>query len=246
MLQEIINSYSQFFSWDVFLSIITTPENWGIILSLILLEGLLSSDNALVLATMVSNLKTEKERKLAVFAGIWGAYFFRFLVIGFGVYLIKFWWIKAIGALYLIWMSINFFFFTSKEKGEAKPASKSFWITVLQVELMDIAFSIDSISAAFGISEKVWVLFLGAIFGILMMRGVAQIFIKLLEKIPEFESTAYVLIALIGIKMMASVFGFHLPEWAFFAILVVVLLSTFVVHYRKTKKIEINEVSNEI
>ena len=246
MLQQIINSYSQFFSWDIFIGIITTPENWGIILSLILLEGLLSSDNALVLATIVSNLKTEKERKMAVFAGMGGAYFFRFLVIGFGVYLIKFWWIKAIGALYLIWMSINFFFFTNKEKGEAKAGSKSFWMTVLQVELMDIAFSIDSISVAFGISEKVWVLFIGAILGILMMRGVAQIFIKLLEKIPEFETTAYILILMIGVKMMVSVFGFHLPEWAFFITLLFVLLGTFIIHNYKTNKIEINEVSNEV
>ena len=245
MLQGIINSYSQFFSWDVFWGIITTPENWGIILSLILLEGLLSSDNALVLATIVSNLKTEKERRMAVFAGIGGAYFFRFLVIGFGIYLIHFWWIKALGALYLIWMSIKFFFFT-KEEGETKAGSNSFWMTVLQVELMDIAFSIDSISAAFGISEKVWVLFIGAILGILMMRGVAQIFIKLLEKIPEFEKTAYVLIIIIGIKMMASVFGFHLPEWVFFIILITVLLSTFVIHNHKVKKMEINEVSNDI
>jgi YkoY family integral membrane protein len=222
------------------MGIITSPENWGIILTLILLEGLLSSDNALVLATLVSNLKTEKERKSAIFAGIWGAYFFRFLVIGFGVYLIKFWWIKAAGALYLIWMSMEYFFFSKKSKDESKQGSKSFWMTVLQVEMMDIAFSIDSISAAFGLSEKVWVLFLGAIFGILMMRGVAEIFVKLLAKIPEFETTAYVLISLIGTKMMASVFGFHLPEWAFFSGLITVLISTFIVHKYKSKKVQIS------
>jgi len=239
MLQEVINSYSQFFSWDVFWGIVSTPTNWGIILSLVVLEGLLSSDNALVLATLVSNLKTERERKLALFAGIWGAYFFRFLVIGFGIYLIHFWWIKVLGALYLIWMAAKYFFFTEKNEDgtDSGGGSTSFWMTVLQVEMMDIAFSIDSISAAFGISEKVWVLFLGAIFGILMMRGVAQIFVKLLEKFPEFESTAYVLIALIGAKMMASVFGFHLSEWAFLIGLVVVFLGTFAVHYfqQKTK-----------
>jgi len=239
MLQQIFNSYSQFFSWDVFMGIITSPENWGIILTLVLLEGLLSSDNALVLATLVSNLKTEKERKSAIFAGIWGAYFFRFLVIGFGVYLIHFWWIKAVGALYLIWMSSKYFFLNKKNEDGTRQGSKSFWMTVLQVEMMDIAFSIDSISAAFGISEKVWVLFLGAIFGILMMRGVAQIFVKLLEKIPEFEATAYVMIALIGIKMIASVLGADLPEWAFFTGLAIVLSSTFVVHNYKSKRVEI-------
>lgn len=236
MLQEIINSYSQFFSWDMFYQIITTPANWGVILSLVFLEGLLSADNALVLATIVSNLKTERDRKLAIFAGMWGAYFFRFLVIGFGVYLIHFWWIKVLGALYLVWLSLKHFFFSDNEE-ETKAGSKSFWMTVLQVEMMDIAFSIDSVSAAFGISEKVWVLFLGAIFGILMMRGVAQIFVKLLEKFAEFKTTAYVLIAIIGIKMMASVFGVHVPEGVFFTILIMVFLGTFAVHYIKTRNI---------
>lgn len=235
MLQGIINSYSQFFSWDVFWGVISTPANWGIILSLVVLEGLLSSDNALVLATIVSNLKTHRERKLALFAGIWGAYFFRFLVIGFGIYLIHFWWIKVLGSLYLLWMSAKYFFFSEDEGDEAKVGSTSFWATVLQVELMDIAFSIDSISAAFGVSEKVWVLFLGAIIGILMMRGVAQIFVKLIETFTEFETTAYVLIAIIGVKMMASVFGYRVSDWTFFACLVIVFLSTFAVHYLRPK-----------
>ncbi len=237
MLQEIINSYTQFFSWDIFHQIITTPSNWGVILSLMFLEGLLSADNALVLATIVSNLRTDRERKLAIFAGMWGAYIFRFLIIGFGVYLIHFWWIKLLGALYLIWLSTKHFFLTDSEQSETKTGSKSFWMTVLQVEMMDIAFSIDSVSAAFGISEQVWVLFLGAIFGILMMRGVAQIFVKLLEKYAELKTTAYVLIGIIGVKMMASVFGIHLPEGLFFSILALVFLSTFAIHYFKTRNV---------
>ena len=40
---------------------------------------------------------------------------------------------------------------------------------------MDIAFSVDSVLAAFGVSDQVWVLFLGGILGVLMMRGVAQV-----------------------------------------------------------------------
>lgn len=244
MLQGVFNSYSQFFSWDIFWEIVTTPSNWGIILSLVVLEGLLSSDNALVLATIVSNLKSNRERKLALFAGIWGAYFFRFLVIGFGIYLIHFWWIKVLGALYLIWMSAKYFFFYGNDDdGEPKPGSSSFWMTVLQVELMDIAFSIDSVSAAFGVSEKVWVLFLGAIFGILMMRGVAQIFVKLIEKYTEFETTAYVLIAIIGAKMMASVFGYRVSDITFFIGLIIVFLSTFAVHYLRPKANDNSNIS---
>ena len=237
MLTSVFNSYAQFFNFTNLWAVISNPGNWGLIFSLIILEGLLSSDNALVLATMVSHLKG-KQRRMALFAGIWGAYFFRFLVIGFGVYLIHFWWIKVFGALYLLWMTAKYFFFNGEEEDDesAPKTAGSFWRTVLKVELMDIAFSVDSISAAFGVSEKVWVLFLGAIFGILMMRGVAQIFVTLIEKFPEFETTAYVLIGIIGLKMLASVLGFTVSEWVFFACLVVVFVSTFVVHYLKLQK----------
>ncbi len=238
MIQQIISSYSEFFSWDMFTQIVTTPSNWGIILSLVLLEGLLSADNALVLATMVSDLEDEKQRKLAIFAGMWGAYIFRFIVIGIGVYLIHFWWIKVLGAVYLMWLSMNHLLSKdNKSKNGHKRGSKSFWLTVLQVEMMDIAFSVDSVSAAFGISEDVWVLFLGAIFGILMMRGVAEIFVNLLEKFEELNTTAYVLIAIISVKMMISVFGIHIPEIVFFGVIVVVFSATFIVHHIKQKKI---------
>jgi len=238
MIQQIISSYSEFFSWDMFVQIVTTPSNWGVIFSLILLEGLLSADNALVLATMVNELEDEKKRRWAIFAGMWGAYLFRFLIIGIGVYLIHFWWIKVLGAAYLMWLSLSHLLLknNSKLNNSAKKASKSFWLTVLQVEMMDIAFSVDSVSAAFGLSEDVWVLFLGAIFGILMMRGVAEIFVTLLEKFEELNTTAYVLIAIISIKMLISVFGIHIPEYLFFGIIVLVFAGTFILHHHKKKK----------
>jgi YkoY family integral membrane protein len=234
VIEGIISSYSQFFSWNNMVNILSNPANWGIIFSLVILEGLLSADNALVLATMVSHLKG-RQQKLALFAGMWGAYFFRFLVIGFGVYIIHMWWVKALGALYLLWMSAKYFL--SKDKEEEEKTDKdswSFWRTVVQVELMDIAFSVDSVSAAFGVSEQVWVLFLGAIFGILMMRGIAQVFVRLISKYPEFETTAFILIGIIGAKMMASVFGIHFSEWFFFVVLIATFLATFAYHHLRT------------
>ncbi|AFM40889.1 integral membrane protein, YkoY family [Desulfosporosinus acidiphilus SJ4] len=227
-------SYAQFFSLHALLATLSDPVSFGIIGSLIILEGLLSADNALVLAVIVRELPKRQQKK-ALFYGIWGAYLFRFLAIGFGVYLVQIRWVKMIGALYLLWMSFKYFFMNSEEEdGTVEGKSKSFWGTVLQVELMDIAFSIDSVLAAFGVSGKVWVLFLGAVFGILMMRGVARIFLILIEKFPEIETTAYVLISLIGLKMMASVFGYIVSDSLFFVILVVVFFSTFFVHYFKS------------
>jgi len=229
--QGIGHSYAQFFSLHAFLGTVTDPVSLGIIGSLIILEGLLSSDNALVLAVLVRHLPKHQQKK-ALFYGIWGAYLFRFLAIGFGVYLVQIRWVKIIGAIYLLWMSAKYFFSSHSDDDNAlEESDKSFWAVVLQVELMDIAFSIDSVLAAFGVSGKVWVLFLGAIFGILMMRGVARIFLILIEKYPELETTAYVLIGLIGAKMMASVFGYVVSDALFFVILIVVFFSTFILHY---------------
>ncbi len=101
---------------------------------------------------------------------------------------------------------------------------------MLTVELMDISFSFDSVIAAFGVSNQEWVLFIGGILGILMMRGVANLFLALIEKIPEFEITAFVLIAIIGVKMIISAFGFHMDEMVFFSIIITIFFGTFVFH----------------
>ena len=229
--QRIAASYAQFFSLNALWATLSDPVSLGIIGTLIILEGLLSADNALVLAVLVRGLP-KKQQKKALFYGIAGAYLFRFLAIGFGVYLVRILWVKIIGALYLLWMSAKYFLSNKDEDDNAVVQSdKSFWAVVLQVELMDIAFSIDSVLAAFGVSEKIWVLFLGAIFGILMMRGVARIFLVLIEKYPELETTAYVLIGLIGAKMMASVFGIHVSDALFFVVLVAFFFSTFIFHF---------------
>lgn len=233
-LHGLQGSYGQFFSFQALWQVISNPVSWGAIGSLVILEGLLSSDNALVLAILVRHLPKKQQRK-ALFYGIFGAYFFRFLAIGFGMYLIHVLWIKILGALYLLWMSVKYFLSNSSSGDDSEEvkeeSSYTFWRTVLQVELMDITFSIDSLLAAFGVSEKVWVLFLGAILGILMMRGVAQVFLSLIEKYPELETTAYILIAIIGLKMMGSVFGVQVSEGIFFSILLLVFLATFVVHH---------------
>jgi predicted tellurium resistance membrane protein TerC len=63
-----------------------------------------------------------------------------------------------------------------------------------------------------------------------LMRGAAQLFLALIEKVPEFETTAFVLIAIIGVKMITAPFGYHLEEKVFYSILICVFLGTFIVH----------------
>lgn len=251
-----MDTYGKFFSWEAIQQVITDPSAWAVIGTLIVLEGLLSADNALVLAVMVKPLPKEQQKK-ALFYGIVGAYIFRFIAIGVGVYLIQIWWIKIAGGGYLLWLAISHFLKKRRESAaeehddEEKALSKqgifirlfgNFWGTVAAVEVMDIAFSIDSVIAAFGVSDQIWVLFLGGLLGVLMMRGVAQIFLTLIEKIPELEATAFILIAIIGIKMIMS-HWYHVGELVFFSVLVGVFLITFIVHKFNQRKV--SEVSNE-
>ncbi|WP_339317863.1 DUF475 domain-containing protein [Paenibacillus sp. FSL R10-2734] len=232
--RNISENYGHFFSWSDVVGTLSDPVSWGIIGSLVLLEGLLSADNALVLAVMVKHLPKEQQKK-ALFYGIIGAYLFRFLAIGLGTFLIKFMLVKVLGAAYLFYIAYGGLF---KRGGDEHVENKgfSFWKTVLLVELMDIAFSIDSVIAAFGVSNEVWVLFMGGLIGVLMMRGVAQLFLKLIDKIPELERAAFALIAIIAGKMLAGAFGFEMPHVLFFSIIILVFGGTIIYSVLRKKK----------
>ena len=254
IIQQILSTYAMFFDFDMWVEVLSDPVSWGLIGSLVIIEGLLSADNALVLAVLVKHLP-EKQRRKALMYGMFGAYFFRFLFIGIGVYLVKFSFVKILGAAYLAWIVIQHF---RSKSGDGEDSVKQFnknswlsrrigvfWSTVVSVEMMDIAFSVDSILAAFAISDMVWVLLVGGMLGILMMRTIAGVFLTLIEKVPELENTAFILIGIISAKMFASVLGFHLHHYAFFAILIIAFAATFIIHYiNKGKNADKSEIAS--
>ncbi|RTR35182.1 DUF475 domain-containing protein [Robertmurraya yapensis] len=233
-LQETFNHFGTFFSLDSLKQVLFDPANWGIIGTLIILEGLLSADNALVLAMMVKHLPEEQRRK-ALFYGIIGAYFFRFLIIGLGLSIIHIGWIKIVCGHYLLFLVLQNLFQKNDDDDDVATKKMGFWKTVLTVELVDITFSFDSVLAAFGVSNQEWVLLLGGILGILMMRGVARLFLALIDRVPELETTAFVLIGVIGLKMIGTAFGFHMEDILFFSVLITIFFGTFIIHwFRKT------------
>jgi YkoY family integral membrane protein len=179
---------------------------------LIVLEGLLSCDNAVVLAVLVKHLPPE-QRGRALRYGIIGAYVFRILALLLATWIMGVWWLKVLGGLYLLWLAVKFF----KDRTDANHDGLAdrkvprwfglnpFWSTVVAVELTDIVFSVDSIAAAVALSDKLWVLILGGLLGILAMRFAAQGFVLLLERFPLIEAMAFVAVGLIGLKLAAEV-----------------------------------------
>jgi len=177
--------------------------------TLAVLEGILSIDNSLVLAILVRTLPKEQQKKALVY-GIAGAFCFRFIALVFAVHMMRFIFFKIIGGAYLIYLAMKHMFFFFKEDAH-QPGLKtaaSFWKTVLIVELTDIAFSIDSITTAVAMSEKLLVVWLAGILGIIFLRFAAGLFIRLLERLPKLEDLAYQLIFFVGTKLLLE--GFHI------------------------------------
>jgi YkoY family integral membrane protein len=170
------------------------------ILLLVFLEGLLSLDNALVLALLVRVLPKDQQKKALTY-GVWGAIGFRFLSLFFLIQIMAFWWIKAAGAIYLLWISLRGLFIKPDATYQPKATCLKFWHIVACVELMDIAFSADSILAAVSLSRNYFVIVIGGALGILTMRMASMGFVKLLERSPRFETTAYLLVLVIGSKL---------------------------------------------
>jgi YkoY family integral membrane protein len=188
-----------------------------IIFNLILFESLLSVDNAAVLATMVRDLP-QTQRSKALWYGILGAYIFRGLCLIFVAWLIKIWWLKPLGGIYLMYLSYQYFTRTSSGESNEEHVLKqekwiftmtngvvgSFWATVIAVEIMDLAFSIDNVFAAVAFTDNIYLICVGVFIGILAMRFVASWFVRLMDRYPFLERSAYIVIAILGIKLFIS------------------------------------------
>lgn len=187
------------------------------ILFLVFMEGVLSIDNALVLAIMVRHLPVLEQSKALTY-GIWGAITFRIGSLFILNLLIENTWVKLAGGLYLLYIAFRHFI-VGEDSDDPSTKGGSFIQTIVTVELMDIAFSADSILAAVAVSPKYSIVLAGGILGIIMMRYAATLFIKLLARFPGFENTAYLLIINIGLKLVVEGFRYHFNPLVFWGLM---------------------------
>ncbi|WEK54446.1 MAG: TerC family protein [Candidatus Cohnella colombiensis] len=248
-----------------------------VLLVLIALEGLLAADNALVLAIMVKHLP-ESERKKALFYGLAGAFVFRFASLFAISYLVDVWQVQAIGAIYLLFIASNHIFRKvivkkgerdAEKKSESAKKKSGFWVTVLKVEVADIAFAIDSILAAVALAVALpttnlpkiggmdggqfIVIFLGGFIGLLIMRFAANMFVKLLHSRPSLEIAAFVIVGWVGIKLSVHTLAHPsldvIPHdfaestgWklTFYVVLILIAVSGWFLSGRKDDEKEVN------
>lgn len=210
------------------------PSDFVTIGLLVALEGLLSADNAMVLAILVLGLPREQQQK-ALRYGIVGAFAFRSIATLLAVYLISLSWVKLVGAGYLMYLSVQHFTqHGGSEERRTPPAAtpllglSAFWATVLKVELTDIVFAVDSILVAVAMSSKTWVILTGGILGIIAMRMVIGKLLAVVERYPPLVDGAFVIIAWVSIKLLVEylhtigVVHFEIPKWLSLGLIVVI------------------------
>jgi YkoY family integral membrane protein len=224
---------------------------------LVFLEGLLSADNALVMAVMILGLPRQDQQK-ALRYGLVGAFAFRILATVLAAHLIQIGWVKLLGGLYLMYLSWHHFFASgsAEERGQPKKARawlglSALWATVVKVELVNLAFSIDSILVAVAMSPKLWVILAGGLLGIIAMRLVVGQLLSLVRRYPSLVDGAFVIIAWIGVKLlveylhMAGYIHFEINKWVSF-VLIAVIFTLAYVHARKKGPVDLEENLQEV
>ncbi|HLR02967.1 MAG TPA: TerC family protein [Virgibacillus sp.] len=193
---------------------------WTLVV-LIGLEGILSADNALVMAVIAKHLP-ERQQQKAINYGIIGAFVFRFAALFAISFIANVWQVQAIGAVYLIYLGFKNVFSSQsgsdkKNKAETEGMLKGFWATVAKIGLADLAFAVDSILAAVAMAivlpdsplphfggmdaAQFIIVVLAGIAGLILIKFAATWFVSLLEKRPSLETVAYLIVAWVGIKL---------------------------------------------
>jgi len=212
---------------------------------LVVLEGLLSADNALVVAIMILGLP-RGEQKLALRYGLLGAFAFRIVATLLAVYLIRLAWVKLVGGLYLLYLTYLHFFQSGDQEQRSRPRParpwlglSALWGTILKVELVNIAFSIDSILVAVAMSRKTWVVLAGGLIGIVAMRVVIAQLLVIVRRYPTLVDGAFVIISLVGAKLLLEFANamewihFDPPRWMSLSLIAVTFLIAYVMARRK-------------
>ncbi|MGK7899471.1 MAG: hypothetical protein AB4372_39115 [Xenococcus sp. (in: cyanobacteria)] len=195
-----------------------------LILTLSFLEIILSLDNAIALSSITERLNTE-DKKFVLDLGMILSYLFRIVLIFFATWIIQYWQLKLLAVAYLFYLVFDYFLGLSSE-GELK-AKPSLISAIVAVVITDLAFSLDSISAAVGMSDRFFVIIIGCGIGVVALRFLADLFQVWMEKFTYLETSGYLAICFVALKLLTGVIypSLIIPES--FEILIVFCIFAF-------------------
>lgn len=192
-------------------------EVYFLLLILVVLEAVLSADNAIALAAIAKSLEEPKLQKQALNIGLIGAYILRVILILAATWVVKYWQFELLGAIYLLWLVFSYFFSGEEEETTDKHSLgfKSLWQIIPTIAITDLAFSLDSVTSAIAITEETWLIIAGGTMGIIILRFLAGLFIRWLKEYTYLEDAGFITVGFVGLRLLLKVWlpDALIPEW---------------------------------
>jgi YkoY family integral membrane protein len=187
-----------------------------VLLILVILEAVLSADNAIALAAIAQGLEDKKLERQALNIGLVFAYVLRITLLLTATWVQKFWQFELLGAAYLLWLVFQHFSSQEDENNHHHgPRFKSLWQAIPVIAFTDLAFSLDSVTTAIAVSQEIWLVITGTTIGIFTLRFMAGLFIRWLDEYTNLEDAGYITVAFVGLRLLLKVINDDLvpPEW---------------------------------
>jgi YkoY family integral membrane protein len=227
-------------------TLIQGVDQWGEVLLvlplLVVLEVVLSADNAIALAAISRRLQDPQKQRQALNFGLMLALGFRILLIFAARWVLRFWPLQLLAAAYLLWLSGRHLLAADEPPGteaaiadspaavvadglaspppavvpEASGQIRRLVGVVVTLGLTDLAFSLDSVAAAVAVTDRLALVMAGGVIGVVALRLTAELFIRWLEEFRHLETSGYLAVALVGFRLLVRVINpdLVLPEWA--------------------------------
>ena len=215
MLENIVNYFTS-----------AGVEVYFILLILIVLEAVLSADNAIALAAIAKSVQDPKLQRQALDIGLVAAYILRIILIVAATLVVTYWQFELLGALYLLWLVFNYFFSGDNEEEELEQRGlgfKSIWQVIPTIAITDLAFSLDSVTSAIAITEDTWLIVAGGTIGIVILRFLAGLFIRWLQEYSHLEDAGFITVGFVGLRLLLKVWlpDTYIPEWVTIAVVAI-------------------------
>jgi predicted tellurium resistance membrane protein TerC len=236
------------------IDLLTSPEAWAALLTLTALEIVLGIDNVIFLSVIVSRIP-ERQAKRARQIGLALALVFRILLLSLLVWLIGltqpvlivrefgFSWRDMIligGGLFLIAKAtheIHAEVEARDEEGNAAPRPGAFFWVIIQIIVIDLVFSLDSIITAIGMAQDLEIMIAAVIIAIIIMYASAGPVTRFVTEHPTTKMLALAFLVLIGVALVADGFQFHIPRgYIYFAIAFSAAVEAFNVLAKRNRK----------
>lgn len=214
-------------------------EVYLILMVLVVLEAVLSADNAIALAAISRSIKQPELQRKALNIGLIAAYILRIILILAATWVIKYWQFELLGALYLLWLVFNYFVMSDDGDEIEKHRSlgfESIWQVIPTIAITDLAFSLDSVTSAIALTEDTWLIVAGGTIGIIILRFMAGLFIRWLQEYTYLEDAGFITVGFVGLRLLFKVWlpDYLIPEW----VTVVVVAVFFTWGFSKKEVVE--------